>query len=102
MKAITKTLTFLPMTALFVLTTFADPTVKEKEFRGSIQSLEITEFDSETMTLSVEGSGAGHATQLGLFTYTYHAVGEPGTACGGGAAEFTAANGDSLVTELTG
>jgi hypothetical protein len=103
MKTIPKTIMYLQMAALCLATAFAAPNLKEKDFSGSIASVETTDFDFATLTGIVDGSGTGQATHLGQFTYTYHfvvSILSTGIAVGIGSAEFTAANGDSFSTQI--
>ena len=102
MKTITKTILYLQLAALCFATAFADPSLKEKDLKGSIQSVETDDIDFATLIMLVDGSGTGQATHLGQFTYTFEFVVDLNTGCGVGSAVFTAANGDSLFTESTG
>ena len=102
MKTITKTIMYLQMTALCFATAFAAPNLKEKDFSGSILSSETVDIDFVTLIMLVDGSGTGQAKHLGQFTYTFEVVVDLSTGCGVGSAEFTAANGDSLSTTVTG
>jgi hypothetical protein len=103
MKTITKTAMYLQLAALCFATAFAASDLKEKDFSGSIASVETANFDPSTLTGQVDGSGTGIARHLGQFTYTYHFevhVLSTGIAIGVGTAEFIAANGDSFSTEI--
>ena len=97
MKTITTTIL---MTALCCATAFAAPDLREKDLRGSIESVETAQFVGSTMF--VDGSGTGQTTHLGQLTYTFEVEVDLLTGVGVGAAEFTAANGDRLFTTLTG
>jgi len=102
MKTITKTVLYLQMTALLLTAALAGSAAAEKEvpFRGSIQAVEIAEV--QFPTLFVDGSGSGNATHLGRFTVTYEVEGNLLTHETFGSSVFTAANGDSLSTDLVG
>jgi hypothetical protein len=104
MKNIMKPILYLQITALFLTGALAGAGAAGKAvpFKGTLQAVEATDIDFVTLILLVDGSGTGHATHLGQFTYTYEFVGDLITGCGGGSADFTAANGDSLFTEVTG
>lgn len=92
------------MTAMFLAVPLADAAAAEKEvrFRGSIQGVEIA--DVQFPSLFVNGSGSGKATLLGRFTMTYELEVDlltlPFQTIG--SAVFTAANGDTLFTDITG
>jgi hypothetical protein len=99
----------LQMIALFLTASLVGPAAslassaapaKQVPFKGSLQALET--YDVQFPTLFVDGSGTGHATHLGRFTYTFEFVVDLLTGIGVGSAEFTAANGDSFSTEVTG
>jgi hypothetical protein len=102
MKTITKTILYLQMTALLLTAALAGSAAAEKElpFRGSIQAVEIT--DVQFPRLFVDGSGFGNATHLGRFTVTYEVEANLLTHETFGSSLFTAANGDSLATDITG
>ena len=102
MKNITKTIMYLQMTALCLTAALAGPAAAEKQvpFRGTIQAVEVVDIQFPTMF--VQGSGTGQAAHLGQFTFTYVFEVDLLTGCGVGSADFTAANGDSLFTEVTG
>jgi hypothetical protein len=101
MKAITKTIMYLQLAALCFATTFADPNLKEKDFSGPITSSETVDIDFATLIMLVDGSGTGHASHLGRFSYTYEFTVDLSTTIGVGSAEFTVANGDRFFTEIT-
>ena len=102
MNTITKTIVYLQLTALCFATAFADPNLKEKDFSGPITSVETADIDFTTLIMLVDGNGTGQAGHLGQFTYTYQFVVDLSTGIGVGSAEFTAANGDTFSTEVTG
>ena len=102
MKAITKTVLYLQMTALLLTAALAGSAATEKElpFRGSIQGVEIAAV--QFPLLFVDGSGSGIATHLGRFMLTYELEVDLLTHETFGSSVFTAANGDSLSTDITG
>ena len=102
MKSITKTVLYLQMTALLLTAALAGSAAAEKEvpFRGSIQAVEIA--DVQFPRVFVDGSGSGRATHLGRFTVTYEVEVDLLTHETFGSSLFTAANGDSLSTDITG
>jgi hypothetical protein len=102
MKTIIKSVLYLQMTALLVTAALAGPASAGKlvPFKGSVQAVEISDFHPPTF--SVDGSGAGRATHLGQFTFTYEFEVVISTGVGVGSAEFTAANGDRFFTAVLG
>src|SRR4030095_3498287 len=102
MKIITKTVLYLQMTALLLTAALAGSAAAEKEvpFRGSFQGVDIA--DLQVPSLFVDGSGSGRATHLGRFTVTYEVEVDLLTHETFGSSLFTAANGDSLATDITG
>jgi hypothetical protein len=102
MKAITKTFLYLQMTALCLTASLAGRAVAQEQspIKGSIQAVEIT--DVQFPKLFVDGSGSGRATHLGRFTVTYEVVVDLLAHETFGSSTFTAANGDTLSTDLTG
>jgi hypothetical protein len=96
--------TIIALLLLIVLasTTFAAPAAGERQLplKGSL-------LDSETQrvvfpTIFVEGTGSGNATQLGLFTISYHAQLNIPTLSATTSAILVAADGSSLSGEGTG
>ncbi len=65
-------------------------------FKGSFQAVETYEVDSPNLTLFVAGSGSGHATHLGRFSFAYEVA--VSLVSGGGPAsiQLVAANGDII------
>ena len=102
MKTITKTILYLQMTALCLTAALAGRAVAEEQspIKGSIQGVEIA--DVQFPRLFVDGSGSGRATHLGRFTVTYELEVDLLTHETFGSSLFTAANGDSLATDITG
>jgi hypothetical protein len=104
MKIITKTVLYLQMTALLLTAALAGSAAAEKEvpFRGSFQGVDIA--DVQFPKLFVDGSGSGNATHLGRFTLAYELEVDLLTLPieSFGSSVFTAANGDSLFTDIIG
>ena len=102
MKTITKTILYLQMTALCLTAALAGRAVAEEQspIKGSIQGVEIA--DVQFPRLFVDGSGSGRATHLGRFTVTYELEVDLIAHETFGSSLFTAANGDSLATDITG
>ena len=102
MKTIMKTVLYLQMTAVLLTVALAGPAAvgKPVPFHGSIQGLEIA--DVQFPRLFVDGSGSGRATHLGRFTVTYELEVDLIAHETFGSSLFTAANGDSLATDITG
>jgi hypothetical protein len=102
MKTIMKTVLYLQMTAVLLTVALAGPAAAGKPvpFHGSIQGIEIA--DVQFPRLFVDGSGSGRATHLGRFTVTYEVVVDLLAHETFGSSLFTAANGDSLATDITG
>ena len=104
MKIITKTVLYLQMTALLLTAALAGSAGAEKEvpFRGSFQGVDIA--DVQFPKLFVDGSGSGNATHLGRFTLAYELEVDLLTLPieSFGSSVFTAANGDSLFTDIIG
>jgi hypothetical protein len=112
MKMVMRTGPYLALVTMFLTLALVDPAAAELTcplpdqkgvpFHGTIQGVET---DVVTFpTLSVTGSGAGVATQLGAFTASWRITvnisidPSPST----GTFEFIAANGDSLLTDIAG
>jgi hypothetical protein len=74
--------------------------------KGTIQAVEdsfaLFPPDVPFPTLFVEASGSGHATHLGRFTVTYEVEVNLDNFSGIGSAEFVAANGDRILTDIDG
>jgi hypothetical protein len=101
MNVMMKTLTYLQLAALCLVTALADPNSSQKNFSGRTTSVETNSIDIATLIMLVDGAGTGHASHLGQFSYTFQFVVDLSTVIGVGSAEFTAANGDTFVTEIT-
>jgi hypothetical protein len=102
MKTIIKTVLSIPLTAVLLTAALAGPAAAAKgvPFHGTIQGIEIA--DVQFPKLFVDGSGSGKATHLGRFTMTYELEVDLLTHQTFGSGVFTAANGDSLTTDITG
>gem|GEM_PF-413990 len=102
MKTITKTIMYLQMTALCLTAALAGRAAAEEQspIKGSIEGVEIA--DVQFPKLFVDGSGSGKATHLGRFTMIYELEVDLLTHETFGSSVFTAANGDSLTTDITG
>jgi hypothetical protein len=94
-----KTIIYLQMTTLF-LAAALPAMAAETPFRGSFEAVETAAVQFPIVTIA--GSGAGIATQLGKFTMTYEAEVNLLTRVGMGSVEFIAANGDRLFADLLG
>jgi hypothetical protein len=73
----------------------------DRPFKGSLDGTYALAFPNP-QTLLVTGTGTGHATSLGSFTFTYDETVNLTTGVGIGTYEFTAANGDTLTAEWIG
>jgi hypothetical protein len=73
---------------------------KEVPFKGSSVAFETSV--AQFPTLFVDGTGSGNASHLGRFTMSYNFEVDLLTFVGIGTAQFTAANGDQLFTEVIG
>jgi len=102
MKTISNTVLYLQMTALLVATALAGPSAAENSvpFRGSIHAIEASVVHPPT--LGVDGSGSGNASHIGRFTVTYEVEVNLVTRASTGTAHFTAANGDTIDTDISG
>ncbi len=92
----------LPLLFLLAGTSFAAPAAAEKQWhlRGSVQAVETNQVAFPI--LHVDGTGSGHATHLGRFTFTFQASVYIPASGATVAAHLVAANGDSLFAEGTG
>jgi hypothetical protein len=95
-----KTIIYLQMTALFLAAALQGAVAAETPFQGSFQAVEIPAV--QFPIVSIAGSGAGIATQLGKFTMTYEAEVNLLTRVGIGSVEFIPANGDRLFADILG
>ncbi len=106
MKTTIKTIMYLQMTALLLTTALAGPGAAGKAvpFKGTIQTSEILDFTGFPTAVTSSAIGTGNATHLGRFSATWVVVIDftlpGGAAIGSGV--YTAANGDSLFTDIVG
>ena len=101
MKNITKAITYLQMTALCLTAAVAGPGAdKPVPFKGTLQQVEshVVQFP----IVSAEASASGNATHLGRYTMTSEFKVNLLTLTGSGFADFIAANGDTLFTDVAG
>ena len=104
MKAISRTIFYLQMTALLLAVALPRSSAAGKElpFHGTIDGIEIA--DIQFPKIFVDGSGSGTATHLGRFDLAYELEVDlltlPFETFGTGV--FTAANGDSIFTDIIG
>ena len=103
MKKIFKS-TVIALLLLIVLTstTFAAPAARERQLRlkGSLQAVETNELNFPI--LSVDATGSGKATQVGRFTIDYQVQVNVLTLSGSGPTTLIAADGSSLLAEVSG
>jgi hypothetical protein len=90
------------LAAMSMIAVFASPALAREQvpFKGSLAAVETDVVQGGTLV--VNGSGVGKATELGLFTMTFHADVDLSTFIGVGTITFTAANGDSLSASFIG
>jgi hypothetical protein len=100
---------FAPCLALAALTLLglASPASAGKQvpFKGDLEGSFTSTFDPGPPPIATfDGSGEGHGTHLGAFTYEFPHTVDFGTAppTGNGTYTFTAANGDTLVAKFIG
>jgi len=101
MKTITKAIMYLQVTALCLTAALAGPGAdKAVPFKGTLQQVEshVVQFP----IVSAEAIASGNATHLGRYTMTSEFQVNLLTLTGSGFADFIAANGDSLFTEVAG
>ena len=96
--------TFIALLLLIVLasTTFAAPAAAERQllFKGSLQAVEthVVTFP----TFSLDATGSGNSTQLGLYTMSFQGVVFIPTLSGTASAILLAADGSSLYADGVG
>ncbi len=102
MKGIMRISVYAAMAVMLLTVALVDPGAAKTKirFNGFFQGVEND--IAQGMTLLVDGSGTGLATDLGQFTVTYNVTVNLATGQGIGSAHFIAANGDSISTELLG
>ncbi len=94
---------YLQMTALLLTTALAGAgsAAKPRSFKGAIQTVEITDVTGFPTGTS-SAVGMGNATHLGSFTATWFVEIDFTINVAIGSGVFTAANGDSLFTDIIG
>jgi hypothetical protein len=101
MKTITKAIMYLQVTALCLTTALAAPGAdKAVPFKGTL--LQVESQNVQFPIMFAEASASGNATHLGRYTMTSEFEVNLVTLAGSGFADFIAANGDSLFTEVAG
>jgi hypothetical protein len=65
-------------------------------FKGSLQAVETNQLDAPNLTLFVAGSGSGHATHLGQFSFAYEVAVSLVSGSGPASIQLVAANGDTI------
>jgi hypothetical protein len=101
-KIVVSTVTALLLVIVLASTVFAESTAGEHMLflKGSLQTIETQQVAFPTIT--VDGTGSGNATQLGLYTMSYHAQLNIPTLSSSASATLIAADGSSLFGEGTG
>jgi hypothetical protein len=101
-KIFVSTLTALLLIIVLAGTVFAAPTATEKQllFKGTLQAVEthVVTFP----TFSLDGTGSGNATQLGLYTMSFQGQVYIPTSSGTESATWVAADGSSLYADGLG
>lgn len=103
MKTVTRTNLCLPIAAIILTAALAIPAAAQQQvpFKGAMQGHDTdTGFTNTTVTVLTVGAGIG--THLGQFSYTQTVTVEFATGNDTGSAQWFAANGDSIVTTITG
>lgn len=101
-KLFVSTLIALLLVIVLATTTLAAPLAGERQLplSGSVQDVETQQVAFPTII--VNGTGSGNATQLGLFTISYHALLNIPTLSATTSATVVAADGSSLTGTGTG
>src|ERR1041384_614847 len=99
MKTAIKTALYLQLIALFLTAALAGPAAAGRAvpFNGTFQAVE--NYDLEFPTLFVHSSGVGNATHLGNFTLIHKFEVNLLTFIAVGAAQLTAADGSTILTD---
>jgi len=105
MKIITKSLIYLQMAALLLITAFAGPEAggKEVPFHGTIDTTETVTAVAFPIVFNTS-TGTGNATHLGRFNWELDVqinITDPALTTATGTGTLIAANGDILLTEFT-
>lgn len=100
-KLLVSTIVALLLVIALATTTLAAPLAGERQLpiNGSLQDVETQQVAFPTIT--VNGTGSGNASQLGLFTISYHALLNIPTLSATTSATVVAADGSSLFGEGT-
>jgi hypothetical protein len=103
MKTITRSNVYLPMAAMILTAALAVPAAAQKQvpFKGTMQGQDA-DSDITLTSVKVTTKGTGIATQLGQFSFVLINIVTFATGTSAGTATFTAANGDSFSTTVTG
>jgi len=100
-KLFGSTLTALLLLIVLATTTFAAPSAERQLlFKGSMQAVETHVVTFPTFTL--DATGSGNATQLGLFTMSFQGQVYIPTLAGTTSATLVAADGSSLFADALG
>lgn len=101
-KIFGSTITALLLLIILASTTLAAPLAGERQLllKGSLETTETQQVAFPTIT--VDGTGSGNATQLGLFTLSYHALLNIPTLSASTSNTLVAADGSSLFGQGTG
>jgi hypothetical protein len=103
MKNITRSNIYLPMAAMILAVALAVPAAAQNQvpFKGAMQGQDFDiGFTNTTVTVLTVGTGIG--TLLGQFSFTQTVTVDFTTATSTGTARWSAANGDSISTTITG
>jgi hypothetical protein len=106
MKTITRSSIYLPVAAMLLTTALSGGAAADDKlvpFSGSFQGHETDIFQGPPPgTLAVTGSGSGIATHLGQSSVTWQLTVNLANGTATGSFTFTAANGDSIFTTISG
>ena len=99
MKTITRTKIQLPMAAVILTAALAIPVAAQTQvpFKGTFQGSEIV---TPPATIATTATGTG--THLGKLSYKQEATLNPVSSTNAGSAQWTAPNGDSILTTFVG
>ena len=103
MKNITRSNIYLPMAAMILAVALAVPAAAQNQvpFKGAMQGQDFDiGFTNTTVTVLTVGTGIG--TLVGQFSFTQTVTVDFTTATSTGTARWSAANGDSISTTITG
>jgi uncharacterized membrane protein len=94
---------YLPMAAMILMAALVIPAVAQNQvpFKGAMQGQDFDiAFTNTTVTVLTVGTGLG--TLVGQFSFTQTVTVDFTTATSTGAGRWSAANGDSISTTITG